>query len=668
MAVVLGLAAVTRLRELDLAQFKLDDAMALSLAIAIREGSHYPLTGIPSSVGVTNPPLLPYLLALPLFVWRDVLAPIAFVGLMNVAAVGLTFVLLRRHFHWAAALVGGALFAVGYWPVFYSRFLWAQNFLPAFSAAMGLCVYEAVVRGRRPWYGVAALLVGLMAQLHFSGLALVPLVLLVGVLFRRRLGAALFWGVGLLLLPFLPYAAFDLFSGSSNIERAWALVQRPASWQLGAWRYLSVLLGHQGFEASLGEANELLKAATPDLGWSSRVEAALLLAGMGLVAWRVLRPKEGSDERTRYGLLALWVAMPPLVFARASYPVYDHYFLIVLPALFAVVGIAVGNSALRLAEWAALHRHPVVRGVLVATLGVVAVLVAAVVGAQFLVNTYVLDYTAQGLAQDARGVPVGRFRAALRELARAQAETGATSLWIIPPSETVHHWGTLTQVLEPLGRLALGVRTLEEGETLVWRPSSPVQLYLTLAGSGSADRFLRETFPEALWSQVPGQDGRPFLDVFAVSTVEMQRVVGQMEPVDMTTTRGVRVLGVQYPRAVRPASVLPVAIHWSVVPEPRERPRAGDRFAVHLVREPFGLQSAQQDGIGYPSGWWQPGDHVLSWYPIVLPETLAEGEYYLRVGMYDLGTMERASFVGADGTIQGEHVVLGPLRVCADCG
>ena len=60
-----AVAAYTRLTYLDMVEFKGDEAAVSQLSMWLAEGVHFPLVGIVSSVGVTNPPVFIYLMAIP---------------------------------------------------------------------------------------------------------------------------------------------------------------------------------------------------------------------------------------------------------------------------------------------------------------------------------------------------------------------------------------------------------------------------------------------------------------------------------------------------------------------------------------------------------------------------------------------------------------------------
>src|SRR4030042_5319377 len=80
------LSAALRLGYLDLIEFKADEVNHLLRGLEIVEQHKLPLAGTPSSVGITKPPLMSYLMAIPLLFGRDPRIASAFIGLLNVAS------------------------------------------------------------------------------------------------------------------------------------------------------------------------------------------------------------------------------------------------------------------------------------------------------------------------------------------------------------------------------------------------------------------------------------------------------------------------------------------------------------------------------------------------------------------------------------------------------
>ena len=124
-----ALAGWLRLRQLDLVEFKLDEATAVGLARRVLDGDLV-TAGLTSSIGAENPPLFVYLTAIPLTVRDDPLMATAFVGGLGIATVILTYFALRPRLGALVALGAAALFATSPWAVLYGRKLWGQSLLP----------------------------------------------------------------------------------------------------------------------------------------------------------------------------------------------------------------------------------------------------------------------------------------------------------------------------------------------------------------------------------------------------------------------------------------------------------------------------------------------------------------------------------------------------------
>ena len=148
--VLLGIGALAgwlRLRDLDLVEFKSDEATAVDLARRVLDGELLTV-GLISSTGAYNPPLFVYLSAIPLAVRDDPLAATAFVGVLSVAAVILTYFVLRPRFGALVALGTTALFATAPWAVLYGRKLWGQSLLPIAAVLLLWSMFAVLERPR----------------------------------------------------------------------------------------------------------------------------------------------------------------------------------------------------------------------------------------------------------------------------------------------------------------------------------------------------------------------------------------------------------------------------------------------------------------------------------------------------------------------------------------
>ena len=109
--IVLILAAVTRIGWPGLTEFKYDEAIILRHAMRlVREGVPPPV--LTSSVAnLPHPPLMAYIMALPLLIVRDPAFVVMFFGAMGVAAVWLTYRLGARYWNAHVGLIAAAMFA-----------------------------------------------------------------------------------------------------------------------------------------------------------------------------------------------------------------------------------------------------------------------------------------------------------------------------------------------------------------------------------------------------------------------------------------------------------------------------------------------------------------------------------------------------------------------------
>jgi hypothetical protein len=118
---VMLLAGALRMGWPGITEFKLDEARDYTLALNLVEFKSLPLTATDMSVGLPNSPLTIYIYALPMWLWKSPLAPMLFGALLNTAAVGLAYALVRRYWGPRAALFSALLYAAAPWAVLYSR-------------------------------------------------------------------------------------------------------------------------------------------------------------------------------------------------------------------------------------------------------------------------------------------------------------------------------------------------------------------------------------------------------------------------------------------------------------------------------------------------------------------------------------------------------------------
>jgi hypothetical protein len=388
--VVLFAAALVRLSDPSIVEFKLDEAWVSRLAREWVGGGPLPLTGMPSSVGVPNPPTSVYVMAIPYAFTSDPVIATMFVAVLNVVGVGLLWLLAFRYWGRTAALVAGLMYAVSPWAVLYSRKIWAQNLhTPLVLMAVLLGLY-GFLEGKR-WAQVLCLPVLIFAlQIHFAAFALFPLYLWLLWTGRQRIwwpGLAL--SVVLAALTLAPYVASLNGNATGALVSASGLSSGTPEFRRDALEMVAELATGVGMAPTLASeatASDLLRAVpAPEPLWL--VLAVPIVAGLGLVWTR--------RYRGLAGLITLWVVLPLLFFSLDWTQVHAHYFIASIPALFLLAGVTM--------DWLSRNvpGQPFTRTILLVSL-------VTILMTQFVWWRGVMRYVALGTAPNF-GVPLGQL-------------------------------------------------------------------------------------------------------------------------------------------------------------------------------------------------------------------------------------------------------------------
>lgn len=380
--VILFAAALVRLSEPGIVEFKHDEAWITRLARDFAAGGPLPLTGMPSSVGIPNPPTSVYILAVPFVLTSDPVIATMFVAALNVIGVGLLWLLAFRYLGPTVALVAGLAYAISPWAALYSRKLWAQDLLPPFLLAAILLGLLGFLDGKR-WAQVVCLPVFLFAlQIHFAAWALLPLFVWLLWIGRRRLWwPGLAASLTLAALVLLPYALGLMRTLEGDPNRLANAVESGEAVGISAGGATTLVR----FATGLGLEREIAPETSDALLASVPPQPQLwsllgVLALVGLVAvW-------AGRYRSLAPLIALWIGVPLALFSITWTEIFSHYFIALLPALCLCIGVAVDWLLRRL------PRQPLVRVVVLTAF-------AAILLSQFMWWRGLLRYVATNEAE-----------------------------------------------------------------------------------------------------------------------------------------------------------------------------------------------------------------------------------------------------------------------------
>ncbi|MGI6208780.1 MAG: ArnT family glycosyltransferase [Anaerolineae bacterium] len=637
------LAGVVRLPGLDRVPpgLHFDEAFNALDALGVLEGN----TPLFFEGNFGREPLFHYLLAVAFWLFGPSPATVRGVAaLAGTLAVPLTYGIGRQLFpgsRWPALL--GALVQVALpWDLHFSRYGLRVELLPLLGSAAMLCLLLGWRSRRRLWYIASGAFLGLSLYGYMAA-RLLPLVVVVwGALAllctrpgeRRRvlLGLALLALTALLV--FAPLGAYFLQHPASFGHRAGQVLLkgdeqggRLASFAGNAWLWAKAFLveGDQNPRNNLPGA----PALTPWLALPALIGAA-----------QILRP----GRRLVSLLLLIWMGIMLLPSVLTDYAPSFQRAIGAVPPLCLLLGLGLwrlGELARRVSgrQWAA----------------------AAVVGILF------LGHTGQALHQ--YFVRWGRSNAlyyafdegiyALGQYMR-EATLAGHQVYLSPvrPDHATLHF-----VMRGLG----GPATFDGRETFVLPPDPgrPTQ-YLVLVGEDPLTiTKVRAHYPEATEERVfRDRAGRPY--AVALLGREMGPATEEViagAPARWETGIELRDLRVQ----VKPPFLerLAFEVLWST-----DAPQEQDYTVfVHLIGPPnpetgtpLWCQSDSMPGSGtYPTSLWRPGEVVVDSHILNVPETLADGEYYIEIGWYLLSTGERLRLVEPEAG--ADRLLLGPFQV-----
>lgn len=372
-------ASLLRLYQLAWTEFDADQALLASLPRMAVAHSLIPGTGAFASIGLANPPGYVYLFLPLAAVTANPLADALFTALLNVLAVLLTYLFVRRYYGRLAGALSAFLFAAAYQSVLYSRFLWQPNLLPLFTLLFVMALFRGVVERRPGWLAAALPLWSFLLQLHLLTLYLaVPLVLALALAWDTVRWRDVVLGVTFSCVLFLTYVVWEVgvhFVDLAILLDTW---RQPAHLDSQALRFYLELVG----TPTLVNPQAALALRWVRWGLVALLLGGVLLALLGLAGERVRvmdearfprRPAPApvqpaargwrwlwerwhilvaSEQRAGLLILLVWQVAPVLLMTRHAVDLQFHYLLFLLPGPFILIGLLCSQLAALVGRWA----------------------------------------------------------------------------------------------------------------------------------------------------------------------------------------------------------------------------------------------------------------------------------------------------------------------------
>lgn len=332
---VFFLSLLFRVTNLDLIEFKADEGINLFLATRPIFGHGFVPGGTVSSLGITNFPIVNYLLFPLILVSRDPKIISFFIAFINSLAVVAFFIIVRRYYNQTIAFISASLIATSPWAIIFSRKIWPQDFLFPLFIPFFLSLHKIVIdNDYRYWilYAISSLL---LIQVHHSVLFFVLPLTLVMMLYKVKINFKyLVLGGVLGLIPTFHYIYYQLSTGCFDCKMFLTSGQRVSD-QASLFLFIRPfqILNQGNFFPVLGE-DVIYFAENFPLAYMLKqfyyLEYILLLVGAFLF-YKLFK---------KIGFIVFPIIILPFIYAFFKLEPHIHYYLIIAPILFLFLGVA----------------------------------------------------------------------------------------------------------------------------------------------------------------------------------------------------------------------------------------------------------------------------------------------------------------------------------------
>ncbi|MDO8621154.1 MAG: hypothetical protein Q7R31_02645 [Candidatus Levybacteria bacterium] len=207
---VVFLSLIFRITNLDLIEFKIDEASNLLLATRLMFGHPLPYGGITSSVGILNPPLFNYILIPFTLISLDPKVIVAIIALINSLAIGLFFLIIKKYYNTALALIASLILAFSPWLIIFSRKIWPPDLIFPFSVLLFFSIHKIIIEKKIVFWITFVLSSLFLIQLDLSSAFFILLISAFLVIQKPQLNwKYIMIGLVLGILPMLPYLVYE---------------------------------------------------------------------------------------------------------------------------------------------------------------------------------------------------------------------------------------------------------------------------------------------------------------------------------------------------------------------------------------------------------------------------------------------------------------------------
>ena len=334
--IVIALSAIFRLTNLDLIEFKTDEAGNLLLASRLLFGHPLPPGGLATSTGILNPPLFIYLLLPFTFISVDPKFITFIIAFTNVLAIGFLFLIIKKYYNQTLAFIVSLLIAFSPSAIIFSRKIWPPDIVLPFAVVIFYSIHKIIIEKKTKFWILLSAFLLLVTQLDPAYIFFALILFLFLLLSKPQINLTyIIFGLIIGAIPLLPYAIFELKNGCPDCPLVFSVGEKLAVQRSKSLLTIPLqITGIGNFKFVMGD----------DL---------ITLANNFPLTYKLTNVFYAQYIFTIIGIFIYWKKYPKLrflpyaiFFVPISYFLIRletsiHYFVILMPFLFIFIGVAI---------------------------------------------------------------------------------------------------------------------------------------------------------------------------------------------------------------------------------------------------------------------------------------------------------------------------------------
>ena len=337
-AFIIVISGIMRISHPGFSEYKADEARLYTESLNFVRSSIIPTQGINSSIGIPNFAISTWIYSIPLIFWQHPYSAIIYTGLLNTLSILMCWYITKKCWGTKSAIVATTMYALSPWAIIFSRKIWAQNLLPFFVGAWAISILQSNLTKSSKANFFHGLLIGILPQIHFSGIALIPVSLLNTYSNRKQFKWKPFatgFGISLLLASsiFLNVDILDLIKHIPTSSQSLTATASPITlaWMLSTGSNIHSLLGQDIYLDYI--------SLNPYIGVLHWTWTLLIIYG----SITIITKHSSSNPRSFEIFILSWMYIPIIIHYISPFDVHIHYFILTFPSQYILASIAFAN-------------------------------------------------------------------------------------------------------------------------------------------------------------------------------------------------------------------------------------------------------------------------------------------------------------------------------------